>query len=73
MTAIVVGLLTLKAVQLGLKWQMQTNKNEQPSLEINNPVAPIIKAKQEKQSIQRDNEVQSLLDEWINGAEEEGR
>ncbi|MEH7480245.1 hypothetical protein V7157_03865 [Neobacillus drentensis] len=70
LTAIVVGLLTLKAVQLGLRWKIQTNMNEQLSLEINKPVAPIVKA---KQSIQHEQEVQNILDEWINGVEEEGR
>ncbi|MGF6951874.1 hypothetical protein QF028_004379 [Neobacillus sp. B4I6] len=71
LTAVVVGFLTLKAVQLGLKWQIQTSKQEAPTLEIPNPIQPIIDAKQEKQAAaQQGKELQNILDEWVNGAEE---
>lgn len=63
-TAIIVtGLFVLKAVQLGLRWQIQTAKNEQPTLEIKNPIQPIVEAKQEKDQA-------NILNEWLNGPTE---
>jgi hypothetical protein len=59
----VTGFLVLKSIQLGLRWQIQTAKQEIPTMEIKNPIAPIIEAKQER-------EHNSILHEYLNGAEE---
>jgi hypothetical protein len=65
LTAFVVGFIVLKSVQLGLKWQIQIQKSEQPTLEIKNPIQPIIEA---KQATKQEQQFQSILDEYINGA-----
>jgi hypothetical protein len=61
------GFVAFKGVQLGLKWQIQTTKQETPTLEIKNPISNIIQNththKQEKDTL-------NILDEWVNGAEE---
>ena len=61
-TAIVVGFFVLKAVQLGLRWQIETKNEQKPTMELKNPIEPIIQSKQEKEQI-------NLLHEWINGEE----
>lgn len=63
LTAFVVGVLVLKALQLGLKWQIQTEKKEEPTMEIKNPIQPIFEAKQTR-------EVENIMDEWFNGPKE---
>jgi hypothetical protein len=65
-----VGFLTLKSVQLGLRWQIQTTQNKPPELNIPNPIQPMIEAKQEKVTAQQGKQLQNILDEWVNGAEE---
>jgi predicted PurR-regulated permease PerM len=70
LTAFVVGFLVLKSVQLGLRWQIQTNKEQQPTLEIKNPIQPIIEAKQTERQEQQ---FQNILDEYLNGADDKGR
>lgn len=63
-TALVVGFLVLKAVQLGLRWQVEVKKEQEPSMKpIPNPITPIVEARQEK-------EVESVLHEWMNGPTE---
>ncbi|MBS4200285.1 hypothetical protein KHA93_11650 [Bacillus sp. FJAT-49732] len=61
LTAFVVGFLVLKSVQLGLRWQIQTAKQEPPTME--NPIQPILDSKQE-------DDVANILDEWVNGVQE---
>jgi hypothetical protein len=59
-TAIVVGYFTLKAVQLGLRWQIETKQQQLPTMD-----KPLINPFESKpKSIAMDD---SLLDEWING------
>jgi hypothetical protein len=67
LTAVVVGFLTLKSVQLGLRWQIQTTQHKPPELKIPNPIAPIIEAKQTKEVQQQEKDMQTLMDEWMNG------
>lgn len=62
-TAIVTGFFTLKALQLGLRWKMEIKQEKPPTMEtpkIPNPIAPIMEAKQEK-------ETASVFNEWLNG------
>jgi hypothetical protein len=61
------GFVAFKGVQLGLKWQIQTTKQETPTLEIKNPIQPIV---EQKQAFKQGKEMQNILDEWVNGAEE---
>lgn len=63
LTAAVVGFFVLKAVQLGLRWQIQTMKQETPTMEIPNPIQPIVEAKEQKKQ-------ENIFNEWFNGAEE---
>jgi hypothetical protein len=66
-TAIVTGFFVLKAVQLGLRWQIQTAKQEQPSMEIQNPIQLIV---EERQQEKQEKEQANILYEWLNGASE---
>jgi hypothetical protein len=68
LTAIVVGFLVLKSVQLGLRWQMETKQEQQPTL--NTPIQPIIEKVEQKQAEKQEKEVSSIFNEWVNGAEE---
>jgi hypothetical protein len=61
------GFVAFKGVQLGLKWQMQTTKQETPTLEIKNPIQPFV---EQKQAVKQEKTMQNILDEWVNGAEE---
>ena len=61
------GFLVLKSVQLGLRWQIQAQKQEQPTMEIKNPIQPIIETKQAEKQEQYVNQV---IDEWLNGSKE---
>lgn len=70
LTAVIVGFFVLKSVQLGLRWQIQTMQNKPPDLKIPNPIQPIVEMKQAKQAEQQGKEMQNILDEWVNGAEE---
>lgn len=66
LTAFVVGVLTLKSVQLGLKWQIQTAKQEIPTLEVKNPIGEAIENHQlQKRTVEQEN----ILAEWLNGVE----
>lgn len=64
-TALVVGFLVLKSVNLGLRWQLNIKDNKEP--ELHNPIAETVKEhKQQKQA-----EIsKSLFDEWTNGKED---
>jgi hypothetical protein len=60
-TAIVVGYFTLKAVQLGLRWQIETKQQQLPTMD-----KPLINPFESKPKVMQMDD--SLLDEWINGA-----
>lgn len=62
----ITGFLSFKALQLGLRWNIETKKEQLPTMEapIKNPVTPIIEARQEK-------ETASVFNEWVNGVVEE--
>jgi hypothetical protein len=62
----VTGFIVFKAVQLGLRWQIETKQEQMPTMEtpkIPNPLAPFVEARQEK-------EVASVFYEWTEGAKE---
>jgi hypothetical protein len=67
-TAIVTGFLTFKSVQLGLRWQIETKQEQQPTL--NTPIQPIIEKVEQKQAEKQEKEANSIFNEWVNGAEE---
>jgi hypothetical protein len=56
---------SLKSVQLGLKWQIQTEQKQEPTLTIPNP----IKEHKEAKQVQYTNDIMS---EWLNGPKEGG-
>lgn len=58
--SIVTGFFTFKALQTGLKWNMQVNKGQEPTLEIKQPVKS---AQQEEMTDMRD-----IINEYLNGA-----
>jgi hypothetical protein len=61
-TAIVVGYFTLKGVQLGLRWKIQTEQQQLPTMDkpVLNPFGP-------KQPLNGDILNESVLQEWLNG------
>ena len=58
---------TLKSVQLGLKWQMQTSEGKSPELAIPNPIKEHIQVKRAAAAAQQ---TTSVLTEWLHGAKE---
>lgn len=60
------GFFVLKAVQLGLRWQMEIKKEEKPTMEVKNPIQPIIQQRQEKEQT-------NILNEWFHGEQQEKR
>ncbi|MDD4690586.1 MAG: hypothetical protein PHE51_12700 [Eubacteriales bacterium] len=62
-TAIVVGIVVLKAVQLGLRWQLQAVAKQEPTM--NNP---IVEAIQQKNNEKSNRNLQELIHEWQYGA-----
>lgn len=60
---VLVGFLVLKGVSLGLKWQIQVESKQTPTLSIPNPIAKFNQSKQEKMT-------NDVLDEWLNGSKE---
>jgi Mg2+/Co2+ transporter CorB len=67
-TALVVGFLILKAVQLGLKWNVQMKQDKEP--ELRTVVDDIKDHAQEKKAEKQAEITQSIFDEWTNGAKE---
>ena len=59
------GFLVLQSVKLGLKWQIQVEQKQEPTLDIPNPVKEIIQHKEQKESEQK---AGNILNEWLNGA-----
>lgn len=66
-TAIVVGFLVLKSVQLGLRWQLQIKHEEKPTMEVHNPITTVVNEVKEKQV---EKEQANILNEWLNGPAE---
>lgn len=64
-TAIVVGFLVLKSVQLGLKWQIQAEKKQEP--ELKSPIQPIVEAVQQKQVIKANEYTADQMKEYFYG------
>lgn len=67
-TALVVGILVLKSVHLGLKWQFQAKQEQAPTLD--SPIQPIISKVEQFQQNKQADEQASILHEYLNGAEE---
>jgi hypothetical protein len=61
--------LCLQSVRLGLKWKMQVENKEIPT--IDNPIAEVVKAREEskatKEEIVRQQFTSKQLHEWLNG------
>lgn len=64
-TALVVGFLVLKSVNLGLKWQMQVKENKEP--ELKSVFTPVVEAVQTQKAENQTNAAKQIMDEWING------
>lgn len=67
-TALVVGFLVLKGVQLGLRWQIQAKQEQPPTFD--SPIQPILDKVEQKQQAKQEDEVKSVFNEWVNGVEE---
>lgn len=67
-TSLVVGFLVLKAVHLGLRWQVEVKQEQVPTMKpLPNPITPIVEAIQEKKQAKQGEETKSIFDEWVNG------
>jgi hypothetical protein len=64
-TAAIVGILVLKSVQLGLKWKVQVEQKQLPTIE--NPIKQVIDEHKQEQAIKQ---YKSTYEEWVNGKEE---
>ena len=53
----------IKSVQLGLRWQIQTEQKQEPVL--SNPITEVIENKQVEDA---NKATAQLVDEWLNGA-----
>lgn len=62
-TAIGTGFLVLKAVQLGLRWQLQVPAKLEPTMDIKNPIQPILDKHEQAKMV-------NVLDEYLNGKKE---
>jgi hypothetical protein len=67
-TALVVGFLVLKSVQLGLRWQLQTKQEQPPTFD--SPIQPIIDKVEQKQQVKQAEASESVFNEWMNGVKE---
>lgn len=69
LTGVITGYFTLKAVQMGLRWQVEIKKEQKPTMEKQdiNPFERQAPAPQQSNEIDANN----ILYEWINGAKEE--
>lgn len=63
------GFVAYKGVQLGLRWQIETKQEQQPTL--NSPIQPIVEKVEQKQQAKQEEEVKSVFNEWVNGADKE--
>jgi Na+/H+-dicarboxylate symporter len=61
-TAIVVGFLVLKSVQVGLRWQIQTAQKQEP--ELKSPIQPIVEAVQENKAEAFNKQREQFLKEY---------
>jgi hypothetical protein len=68
LTALVVGFLVFKSVQLGLRWQIETKQEQTPT--IHSPIQPILEKLEQKQVQKQEEEAKSLFNEWVNGTDE---
>jgi hypothetical protein len=59
------GFIVLKSVQLGLRWQIQTQSKQEPTLEVRNPIVEAVKSTGARKQNAQMNEI---LDEYLNGA-----
>lgn len=64
-TAMVVGFLVLKSVQLGLKWQIQTANKKEP--ELKGPLQPIVEAVQSNNAAKVNQYNTDIMQEWMYG------
>ncbi|MFC5775153.1 hypothetical protein [Ectobacillus antri] len=64
-TALVTGYFTLKAVQLGLRWQIEVRSEQPPSMET--PVTQVQRVVQERQEFKDTQEQIAVMNEWLNG------
>ena len=65
-TTLIGGFLVLKAVQLGLRWNIQSENKEQPTL--NNPV---VDAVAQSVVVKRNKKATNVMSEWFFGKETE--
>lgn len=62
------GFVAYKGVQLGLRWQLETKQEQQPTL--HSPIQPIIEKVEQKQAEKQVEEQASIFNEWVNGPQE---
>lgn len=59
------GIITLKSVQLGLRWQIQAAEKQEP--ELKSPISPIIEAVQTKKEEKAREEAKTFIEEVLYG------
>ena len=69
-TAAATGFFVLKAVQLGLRWQVETKQEKIPTMEapkLPNPIAPMMEARAQAKEARQEQETATIFNEWVNG------
>lgn len=66
-TSAVTGFFVLKAVQLGLRWKIQIEQQQQPTMETNDIVPAIANPFKKEEEIEL---TPDIIDEWQNGPKE---
>ena len=59
------GIITIKSVQLGLRWQLQVTEKQEP--ELKSPISPIIEAVQQKKDEKSRDEAKTFIEEVLYG------
>lgn len=67
LTAVVMGYFTLKGVQLGLRWKIQAEQKQLPTMDKPQIINPF-----EKKPVIPDLSDPNILNEWLNGEKKEG-
>jgi hypothetical protein len=55
----------LKAVQMGLRWQIQTSEKKEP--ELKGPIQPIVEAVQQRKTDEINQYAKEQIQEWLFG------
>ena len=62
---LITGIITIKSVDLGLRWHLQVTEKQEP--ELKSPISPIIEAVQQKKDEKAKDEAKTFIEEVLDG------